>query len=443
MEPRVALTLNGQSVNQDDFNAVARQAAMNAEYVWAQLLRLAPPGAATSFAPVMGIIPSGGQAGNYSLFHAKSLLGVSGANDAKITIQPFVAVIGSVVDQAATPTGAHEASTDGPRNAMREIRLAPHYGEVNKQFQTELQIPATLGNKRWDAIYAKVDVDVADGSLTRYTKTGDGPVGSTLVSVVSRTKVTIGRVGGVESAGVASKPAIPSDGGGSYHILLGYLYVDAAHTLTTSIGASRLLETFTPLLVSPANGGARAMPASRAFHPSGFALATEFLANTSDPRPGTYVPPSMVGTERRVIPIDADDTSGHPSCSPNAVTIIDDSIDWRKRIFTMIVEAGPVDFPWKSGGGLFATTYPQVYVQVASSFVTNLLPFTGTQNGHLVLALDNISSPGLASGAKLAIFVDNNTGNLCVWRNNVNAGRRILVILDASGRFANSDANGL
>ena len=452
MEPKVHLSSNGQSVNQDDFNAIAEQAAMNAEWIWAQILRLAPSGGG-SFFPVKGVIPSGGQPGSYSLFHQKSLLGSTGSNDAKITIQPFVAVIGSRTDETVAPTGPHDEGTEGTRDALREIRLAAHTGQVGKLFQTELQIPAghgTVDNNRWDAIYAKVDIDVADGNVTRYQKVGDTAVNPINVSVVNRTKVTIGRVQGSYAAN-PTKPAIPSDGGGSYYILLGYYFVLYSHTLTSSIQAYWLHEAFAPVLSSPANGGSRCMPANKAFHDSGYAWAVEQWDNTAKLRPRTYLSPNMVGEEKRWIAIDAIDTAGHVSASPNATTVLDDSIDWRKRYFTVIFEAAPVGggsdgFPHFSGNAnLFSSTYsPSTYLRAAQSFFENVSALTSAAaTGSLVAFFDSTGTPAIASGAILVVYVRASDGALCVYRNNVDADRRFLIKLEASGKFADTSSAGI
>jgi hypothetical protein len=451
MEPKVQLALNGQGVNQEDFNAIGRQAAMNAEYIWAQLLRLAPPGSGSGFTPARGIIPSGGQAhpaGTYSEFHRKGLLGPSGANDAKIVVQPFVAVVGSTTNEATTPADAHDLTTDGPRDAMREIRLAPHYGQVGKLFQTEIQIPAPAGNNRWDVIYAKVDIDQPDTAEARYVKTGDTAVTSENVSVTARTKVTIERAGGTEATNPV-KPAIPSDGGGTYYILLGYYFVAAAHTLTTAIQPSRIHEAFTPILLSPANGGASCRPANGAFHPSGYAWAVEQWSN-ADGKPYTHMSPAACGEDKVTVAISADDALGRVSAPPNATTVLDDSIDWRKRYLVTVLEAANAAgqaYPHASGGGaavLFMGIPSVTHIKGGQTFVDNASAASAAAiNGGVVVYLDDATTPALATGAKLIIFARQSDGKLCVWRNNVDAGRRILAILSALGRFANSDAAGL
>lgn len=449
MEPKVHLSNNGQAVNQDDFNAIGRQAALNAEYIWAQLLRTAPTGSGSSFTPVRGIIPSEGQIpiAAYSENYRKSLMGGSQANDAKITFQPFVAVIGSRSDRAATATGPHDEGTEGPRDALREIRLALHVGDGTK-LETLIQVPAATNN-RWDVFYAQVDIDTPDAADARFIKVGDGPVTATAVSVVDRTKVTIHRIGGVEATNPV-KPAIPADGGGSYYILLGYYFVGAGHTLTSTITASRIFEAFTPILISPGNGGGRVCPANGAYRDNGYAWTVEQWSNARG-QIVTHQSPNVTGFEERSIFINAEDSSGYASVAPNAVTVLDDSVDWRKRYFVTVLQAAPATgggqaFPHAaSSPSLFSNIYSlATAVKAMNSHVENMSGNTAAAaTGYIVAWFDDTSAPSVATGAKMAIFVDQATGRLCVWRNNVDAGRRVIAFVKGYGRQANTDANGL
>lgn len=453
MEPKVALANNGQAVALEDFNAIGEQAAMSAEYIWAQLLRTSP---VSGGSPMRGIIPAGGLLSSATYGGKRSLIGVSGSANSSLVIQPFVAVIGSTANELTTPTGPHDDGVEpGTRDALREIRLAYHWGTPGNQFQTTLQLPpvSASGKARWDAIYAKVDVDTPDPSEPRYQKIGAGPINPLSVSVVTRTKVAIGRVGGAETTipTQPSKPAIPADGGGSYYILLGYRMVQ--HTdLTTSLTASWIQEAFDPLLLSPANGGIRAMPANGAFHPSGYAMNVEAPAHSAYVQPVSYLGPNMAGMEMRIVTIHAQDTTGYPSANPNAVTVLDDTVDWRKRYFLTFLECAPASgggdgFPHKdpTNGNIFAALYsPSTRMKAGQSFKENMSAESSTvATGCSVVFLDNTSDPNLASGAKLAIFVDQATGKLCCWRNNVNADRRILALVFATGRHQNNDTTGL
>lgn len=134
--------------------------------------------------------------------------------------------------------------------------------------------------------------------------------------------------------------------------------------------------------------------------------------------------------------------------------MIDDSIDWRKRYFTSILEsASPTVpnagncYPHAHAGlsNLFHSVYsPSTFLKAGQSFQENLSGnIASAAYGSIVFYLDSTSSPALPAGAILALFVRQSDGALCVYRNNVDAARRILAVVSASGRFANVDANGL
>jgi hypothetical protein len=350
------------------------------------------------------------------------------------------------------------------KDAIRDIRTASLYGDDSLHIpRFLLQLPATaVGFYRWDLIWARVDIDVADAAVPRYVKDGSGQATSTLVSVISRTTLTIGRTAGTEvNSGTAAKPALPADSATSFYIALAYVGLGASHTLATQVDGRRIREVFPTAGVAAPHGVSRLRPANGAYLTNGYVENGLPQNANTDPNPG-YVSPAMQGGEALIIPLRMSDASTIvANLVPNAAVVIDDSCDWRKRIFklavSMVTASGSTNMPWYTP----APPAGQPFYQEASSLPLPTLAMFGANSlsdrmagagsayistftggaitvGSVLLALTDSTVPALFTGAKFALYIDAN-GKLAAWRNNVDAKREAIIWLEATAPFRNTN----
>jgi hypothetical protein len=438
VEQEVTLTVNGQEVQTADLNLIAEAAAHGSDWLFAELLRPSTPSGSTPYKYIIPAgsrreIPFGGGAGDVN---RRPLIGVSGSANAKIRIAPFTAIVASNVPVATNV-----------KKAIRNIRTVGHYGDdtANTPY-TDLQLSVTT-DYRWDLIYAKVDIDVSDGLVARFVKSGAGAATSTNLAVTKQTLLTLGVVAGVEG-GTPTRPVLPSDSATTFYFALGYIYRNASETLTTLLAALNIHESFDSITMSPAVGGSDVRPANGTHRVAGSTIVNE-LWGASNSRPKTHMPASMVGKVERLIPIHN--------------TLLDNSIDWRRRVFKTTVNgtmgASINDgFPWTVappnsnvatwgsangrvvGGGGGATD-----LVVANSFLEDMNAIAGGAIfGSVIVYLEAaLLIPNLSVGAKLVVYVDATSGDLLCWRNNADANRYIMLWLEASAPYPNTDADGL
>ena len=132
---------------------------------------------------------------------------------------------------------------------------------------------------------------------------------------------TIGTVQGTE-ASTPSPPSLPSDTTTAYYIPLAYVSVLHPHTLTSVIGPSSIVDIATVLGVAPSAGGIDCRPLS-AF--------SSITYGANYPRKDSFMPQCMFGKVERVFGFDF--TDGKTPLALNGYTTLDDSIDWRNRLF--------------------------------------------------------------------------------------------------------------
>jgi hypothetical protein len=146
----------------------------------------------------------------------------------------------------------------------------------------------------------------------------------------------------------------------------------------------------------------------------------------------------MVGAEQLIVAASWDVTSSFemPDLSASATThIVDDSVDWRDRIFKWIAttkhDAGVVDLAWSNGNMPDAANADFAF-GIGQSF-RNDCGFLSLTGG-LVAQIFTTSMPNT-----VYLFVDLSTGELKMRvpgsANSPNA--RLMVWVDATGQFAN------
>jgi hypothetical protein len=408
MERQYQHTVPGQEVQQVDL-ALLAEAALADDRMFAELYRLLPydSGAAK------GILrPGFHQSGDEVLYPDIVTIGASAAT---IRVHPFRAVIGS-------------RATGTDKTWLTDLRSGIWVGTGAQAPSDDIAITATSANDRWDLIYARVDVDVDEAGVTRYVKAADGSVAAQTISVAKATNVTVLRSEGTEAA-TPTKPSLPADGAGSYYIALAYIYVEHPFTTSNVVPRDFILTVAPVLQLSEFAGGRELAPANRSWQ-DGQAFGQDIDTSDSYPRPLSYTPPTMSGSVARFFGMayPADIGYGRASTELETTTVVDDSVDWRRRFLKIHYAIGDLGL---SGRTMWNHTGGDEQPALAKLAWCNNI-----STDYAVLYLD--SDDGIASGSIVQLQVDYQTGSLKWVVNDVDPGKAIHVWIEATGQFFNA-----
>lgn len=329
MEQQYKTSINGQSVHTTDLDRLGEAGALADDRVFAELFRMTPYDGATV---AKGVLLSRG-----------ALVAANGGTGS-VLVHPHRAFVGSRTAVA----------TDAKKN-LRDIRSAIAVGTAALA-QSVTLAPNASGNPRWDLVYAAVTVDADGGSTIRKMKDPDSKVVSAVsIKAYLETTVALGVVAGTTAASPAF-PAAPPDAGGTYYVPLAYVRVPTGFGAASAVNAKDI-DTVAPVMtMASAAGVASLRPANQqnvtggtAISGAGTSTQNGALAwsGTTNTRPGAYIPPTMSGIEALVIAIDVGNASS-ANWSHQHGAIVDDSRDWRYRLFR-----------WTAGVGIGATAYGQ------------------------------------------------------------------------------------
>ncbi len=428
--------LDGQEVEQEDLNLIARTGGLADDRVLAELLRLTP-GDGTNVAKA--ILPFAHQGSNWGTV-------VPNGATATARVLPFRAIIGS---RAAVATN--------PVDAWRDIRSAVYAATtgMNALGAAVAFAPNTTGAPRWDLVYLAFTPDANGPSRTRYVRDpGTSAVSSPTVVTTLLQQIAVLVAQGTPSA-TPVPPATPQDGGGTYYIPLAYMRIDGAFNATSTFLPADILSIAPIVSLSRASGGVTLQPANQQFAVGGSALTGDRVAAwaTTKTRPSFFLPPDMIGGESRIIALDF--STGNPS-HPMVLGVVDDSRDWRNRLFrwTVFAKATPTGTP----GGFAWTTPPPPQNQVPSaralgvgqdlqfgfgqSFVNDVNdpPLAGGLAMLVSPAAPNANPPSAMSQVNetIGLLVDAADGKLKIYtRANANPRLIMLVWLEASAPYPN------
>jgi hypothetical protein len=412
MEDKFFLASPGQELGRSEVNLMAEEAALADDRILAELLRLRPLGAS----PARGILPPSHSG---SPITAAAIAVPSGVADATVVVYPFRAVIGPI----SPGTGI---------DMLRNSRSAISVGTANMwQYVT---FAATAGNNRWDLLYARVDVEIDGPSVTRYIKTSGLAATASALATTKRTTVTLQVLQGTEAA-TPTRPAVPADSGSSYIIPLAYVLLQHPHTLATAISAAKIFEVAPVLSISRAMGVSTLAPAAGMSSATGIAVANELWTPAAG-RPKAFLPSTMTGSESVLISLK--EISGTRTIPLGGTGVIDNTRDWRRRLFRLVAQAAAGDFAWNTGGGSgmpFSSGVVAVATGVANSFDTTT--YAGTSS--LLYSFSSTNWSGVvASGAQVIIWVDSSTGFLMGFVSATDPACNVFVWLEASGQFNNA-----
>ncbi len=415
--------VDGIEVQRADLNTIAKEASLAEDRVFNELTR---PTYNSVGNVDKKIFPYGlRRADLYGTYtQHQGVLSPTGAANATVHIRPFRAVLGMRTS---------DTNPDGARSTHVEA------------FTTSMQFAATVSSNRWDLVYARVNVDAAEPDANRYVKEASGNIGVQSVSLFKKTSITINKVQGVEASN-PTRPSLPTDVGNSYYIPLGYVLVQHPHTLTSIIAANQIQECAPIAGIAPAAGGCDVQPcdyASRAAVSGG----NTGIPNDWTPangRPREYLPTTMVGKVERFIALDF--LGGHASLPLNADTILDESIDWRRRFFKTTVCAYANGRIASVGNLAAVNTLPQPAgydpteaVTFMGQSMTNSLSAAYTIPGGIgrVATLTDSGVTLMASGSLIVLYVDSTSGALKVDVGSTNPTCILFLWIDATGPYSN------
>lgn len=424
METKFRHLLNGQEIEQDDINLIATDAALADDRVFAELFRMTPFDGVNI---TKGIV-------SYS--QGPTVLPSTG----KVLVYPFRALIGSRVEES-----------DDALDNWREIRSGIFMGS-DTAFAEEVSFSSNPGiYSRWDLVYAKVIPDQLQTPVTRYVKTSGDPgmVVPTAISLYLYTFIDLLTVTGTASA-TPALPSLPTDTAEQFFIPLAYVRIVTGYTSATTIDPTDVFEVAPQIRIANVTGVSTARPYSTGFDKAGPVLSKS-VGGVSDwgftgSRPPTFMPPSMTGEEILYIALDVLDGSSS-NWSQDDDTILDDSRDWRNRVFQWTVQGSNLSsdqYAWEQGtsagevipAGYESVNYtaltPKITVGMGNSF-QELVPASGKYS-VAYLTDDNFAPVG--SSDVIDIYVDPDTGYL-KFKVTGTPGCKLFMRLCASPQFLN------
>jgi hypothetical protein len=422
---RFALTQNGQEVEQSDINSLSDAGGLADDHVLAELLRLAP---FSGNGVAKAILPFGTTA-------TVSPAGATGS----VTVSPFRAVVGT------RDTVANIGTLKNWNDLRSAIFTGPNALALSQQLQSN-----TTAQPRWDLLYAQVAVDQPGAQVSRYRK--DPATEQVTVVQVAKSLVQSISVNVVQGTSGGPKPTLPPDGGGTFFFPLANVRVPANFGPLSTVATTDIedLAPYVPLALT--TGASILVPANHQYKEGGSVLSSAAFAwGNGGPRPGPVIPPTMTGCEGRLIAIDVQAaTSASWSHQPGSV--VDDSRDWRNRIFRWFAVVntnatwlypwdrsssqaarafGATGTIWQGGGMAFG--FGQSFVADSLGTIKYPVP-TEAMPMAAQLSQTNVNLP---AGTNLVLYVDTGTGNLAVAITGA-PGVRCFFWLEASGQFPNA-----
>jgi len=306
--------VDGQEVTWTELDSTWDSAAKTEDVVFSELLRMIPYSGSVDVVD-KAIIPAGFRASNGSSSATKIAQQeqqVVRPTTGGVQVSAFRAVVGSRaanLGDFGSPSGAYYNRVDIRTGVFAPTSLGWSVDTVS--------IPANTGGTTvfW-VLYAQVAVCSKTNS-TRYGRAQDGTVGSQVVAFYTDVVVTVD---------VAEGLPADDDAAGVYNIPLAVI---RAQPSFTDIELDDIIENAPVVTLHPSTGAVTMRPAGIC-NKGGIAP----VWGDSGARPSTYLPSTMVGGQTVWILMNF--IGGWVSVSDGQV--LDDSIDWRNRLFTWIAQ---------------------------------------------------------------------------------------------------------
>lgn len=436
------ITEDGQEVQAEDLNQLGQISGLAEDRAFAELFRLplAFGGSPTVSKAVIPFgVPGDVRYDNNVIGSGAVGLGTvspSGASNGSIKVLPFRAIVGATADIAV----------DGMVQAWRDIRSGLY--AVSDDGSTPGHVVALAANvsgqPRYDLVYAAFARDANGASFTRYDKPASGgSVGPTTVVTTLVQAISIGVVTGTPGATPAI-PSLPADTAGTYYIQLAFVLVVSGFGASSSVNMLDIYDEAPVRAPSATMGYSSMVPATESYRIGGTVLSGPVFKPgvTSGLRSPLYIPPSMSGEDSIFFAVDM--LSGTAAnWSHPGTALVDQSRDWRKRIFRLTVMASnSAKFAWDDTAAS-TDVLPGIGQSVlelgGQSFYNDGGGSAfGTPSGLLcVLTSTNVSI--IPGGASVTLGVDYGTGNLIILGSTGTKPQvKLMFWVRASGRFRNA-----
>lgn len=329
MQERFQHSVDGQEVSRDDLNLLAA-GALAEDRVIQELFRLTHFQTLGTPPIARGIIPGG---------HARK--GLTANSGLVMPVGPFIRVY-----PFRAVIGTREGIDAGQEKLLHDVRSAIHAGEEGTLY-TVVQLSDSPGG-RFDLVYCTVALDVDGPTVERLVKSGQNNIHLVELAHSKINTVTIGIVQGVEAEGSdepPERPELPADDVNAYRMPLAYVRLPAGYETGQPIGAMGWIQEVAPVLsLAPQVGGFALRPATmHQTFPTGLDIDID---GTEAAHPVQYLPSSWVGGEQIFLAIDTNELA------PGVATIVDDSIDWRRRVGKVTVQStGGAAVAWRLSSG--------------------------------------------------------------------------------------------
>jgi hypothetical protein len=390
------------------------------DHVLAEFVRLVPLNGPT----VSKLIIPYSVAGNTT-----ATVAPSHSANGSVTISPFRAICGTRNSAAGAPvTGNITTDSDALAN-WRDIRSGVFVGSATTLTATIPLTPSAGVNPRWDLVYAAVTPDSSGPSVSRRVKNpSTGAIAVQNVPEYIATTVTVAAVTGTPGA-TPALPTLPADGAGIYYIPLAYVRIPTTFSGSTTILVTDIRDT-TQNVSSFANmsesfdcGVANGNNDENTQFNPGSTTFPWLTASASLGRPAPWMPPDWRGGTMLVAQVD--NVTGGTYSHAN-LAVVDSSIDWRKRLVTVIANYGTAIYGTDPTGTTPVSAVPDApstntSIQFGSSFVASSAGVWGATIG----------------GVTVALTVNQSNGNLC-WSTTGSVGKRFAFMIFATGQMPNA-----
>jgi hypothetical protein len=308
MDDQFQMQQDGTELTPEDLNGLGEVSGLGDDRLLADLVQLiegSGPAAEKGVFPYAAAV-SPGSPTTYS-----GLVQPSAVGNGSVYVLPFRAAVGAHIPGVDPQVGLRTGKFVGV-GPVEPIQL--------------VTLDDTVTNNRVDLIYARVDVDLDAATVTREIKSATGSISTQSVSVIKNTVVSLAVAKGTETAS-PTRPNLPADADPVFYIPLAYIWLTHPHTSSSTI-VKRQIEEVAPFLGANHGrmGTANAGPCVQLY-------GTAFHANdpwTVSHRPEAFLASSMGGMVHRWVGLDQENQISVPISTS---LVLDDSIDWRNRLF--------------------------------------------------------------------------------------------------------------
>lgn len=442
--PRYQISNDGQTVDAQDFNLFAEEASKSEDWVFAEMLKLAPFTTTAAYAKALLPSYSSGLTGAPQLIQPTT---------GGVIIWPFRVAVGARINANAVISPTDPALDTVPMLAYRDVRSAVFASNTTTSLGTAgSSVGVTFANgdptnSRWDLVYCTLAVDQAPTTSTIFVKPPGANVGApTSVARNIVQAITFGVVTG--TAGVApALPSAPADTTSTFVFPLAYVRIPPLFTVATALQTNWIANA-APIVSLTSNGFgvAGGSGSSISAMVSNSATVGTQWGNTGT-RPLWLMSPMMgAGGKNLIVTLDA--TGAANAWNIPDAGIVDNSIDWRNRYFLVMTAFGiAANFTFAQAHGLAAqsqaipsltTNAGDLFFATGQSFIADDNAALGitTRNGAVIAICNNARASGWTAATVAALYVDTTTGVLKMYGTGTPA-RKAAFYVFASGQMEN------